>query len=269
MTDLDAVGQTALGVALARGIESLQPDALFRDPLAEAILASSRPDVRASDHIEVHRERRAMYLWIVARTVFLDAVFERATASGIGQFVILGSGLDGRGFRCEFADDARLFEIDRPQIVDIKESAVADSGLAPTVDRRPVACDLGDDWLRALQDSGFRPDLPSAWLAEGLFVYLPDDVVTRVIEGVGVASQPGSRIGATVRSTRRGPESADDPYAEIRALWHDNPDIAQAFESSGWDCSVTDSRTVLAAHGRRLPDSAQRASSLLAGVRRG
>ena len=181
MADLDDLGLTALGVAWARAAESSRDDALFDDPLAEAI-ARIRPrgsefggddgtDERGSAKI------RAMYDWIVARTVFLDEVFAAAVAAGITQFVILGSGLDGRGFRLDFGSGAKLFEVDRPSVVEVKEDLVAQSGLAPTVERRVVASDLADDWLRALQGKGFRADLPSVWLAEGLFVYLPTSSV--------------------------------------------------------------------------------------------
>ncbi|GAB41034.1 hypothetical protein GOSPT_118_01120 [Gordonia sputi NBRC 100414] len=73
MADLDDLGRTALGVAWARAVESSRDDALFDDPLAEAI-ARIQPrgsefggrdgaDGGGSDKI------RAMYDWIVARTV--------------------------------------------------------------------------------------------------------------------------------------------------------------------------------------------------------
>lgn len=272
MADLDAVGQTALGVAWARAAESSRPDALFGDPLAEAI-ARVRPIPYAREDRPVddvaQREVWFMYLWIVARTLFLDEIFADAGTAGIKQFVILGSGLDGRGFRLGFDSGATLFEVDRPPVVEIKEALVAESGLAATVDRRPVACDLRDDWLRALQDKGFRPDLPSAWLAEGLLVYLPDDVVNRVVEGVSAASEPNSRIGVTVRARRQPPAAEADPFAGVRALWHENPDIPALFDMAGWECARSDTRSVLARHGRELPDSDKPSTtSLLSGVRR-
>ncbi|MBP0656671.1 class I SAM-dependent methyltransferase, partial [Mycobacterium tuberculosis] len=83
--------------------------------------------------------------------MFLDDVFEAAVADGITQFVILGSGLDGRGFRLDLGSRATLFEVDRPSVTEVKGDLVAQSGLEPTVDRRVVASDLADDWLRALQ----------------------------------------------------------------------------------------------------------------------
>lgn len=276
MADLDDLGLTALGVAWARAAESSRDDALFDDPLAEAI-ARIRPrgcefggrdgtDERGSAKI------RAMYDWIVARTLFLDEVFAAAVADGITQFVILGSGLDGRGFRLDFGSGAKLFEVDRPSVVEVKEDLVAQSGLAPTVERRVVASDLADDWLRALQGKGFRADLPSAWLAEGLFVYLPDGLGLRVIEGITAASESGSRIGVTVRRAASSvvEDSAADPFADVRKLWRSDVDVAQHVDAAGWDCELSDTREVLAAHGRSLSetDGAQESATLLSGVRR-
>lgn len=276
MADLDDLGLTALGVAWARAAESSRDDALFDDPLAEAI-ARIRPrdsefggrdgtDERGSAKI------RAMYDWIVARTLFLDEVFAAAVADGITQFVILGSGLDGRGFRLDFGSGAKLFEVDRPSVVEVKEDLVAQSGLAPTVERRVVASDLADDWLRALQGKGFRADLPSAWLAEGLFVYLPDELGLRVIEGITAASESGSRIGVTVRRTASSvvDDSAADPFADVRKLWRSDVDVAQHVDAAGWDCELSDTREVLVARGRSLSetDGAQESATLLSGVRR-
>ena len=279
MADLDDLGRTALGVAWARAVESSRDDALFDDPLAEAI-ARFRPrdsdfggrdgtDERGSARI------RAMYDWIVARTVFLDEVFADAVADGITQFVIVGSGLDGRGFRLDLGSGATLFEVDRPSVVEVKENLVAQSDLAPTIERRVVACDLADDWLRALQGKGFRADLPSAWLAEGLFVYLPDELGLRVIEGITAASESGSRIGVTVRRAARSVEddsagSAGDPFADVRKLWRSNIDVAAHLDAAGWNCELSKTRDVLAAHGRSLSvaDGTQESATLLSGVRR-
>ena len=276
MADLDDLGLTALGVAWARAAESSRDDALFDDPLAEAI-ARIRPrgsefggrdgtDERGSAKI------RAMYDWIVARTLFLDEVFAAAVADGITQFVILGSGLDGRGFRLDFGSGAKLFEVDRPSVVEVKEDLVAQSGLAPTVERRVVASDLADDWLRALQGKGFRADLPSAWLAEGLFVYLPDELGLRVIEGITAASESGSRIGVTVRRAASSvvDDSAADPFADVRKLWRSDVDVAQHVDAAGWNCELSGTREVLAARGRSLSESdgAQESATLLSGVRR-
>ena len=54
-----------------------------------------------------------------------------------------------------------------------KTRALAESGAAPTADRRVAAADLRDDWPTVLRTAGFDPARPTAWSAEGLLGYLP------------------------------------------------------------------------------------------------
>lgn len=255
MIDLDAVGQTALGVAYLRAYEASRPDALVTDPLALAMFASAvtEPDgsLRALPAItdDQSRARRAMYDWVVARTLFLDDLCGEAAASGVRQFVILGSGLDARAFRLDLGPDAVIYELDRSPVVDVKEQLVAEHQLRPTVSRRVVRADLTDEWLPTLRAAGLRVEVPTCWLAEGLLVYLDADVVHRVIDTIGAASAPDSRIGVTVRSGRS--RATRDAFADVVALWHPDPGIEARFTDTGWSCEVTDAPTVLRAHPRQ------------------
>ncbi len=260
MIELDAVGQTALGVAYV-AYESLRRDALFTDPLAVALFESAlfasgvtdpdgtlRPMLPATDAAD--RERRGMYHWIVARTLFLDELFRSAARDGIEQFVILGSGLDARAFRLDLGPAAVVYELDRPPVVEVKEALVAEHELVATTGRRVVQADLISDWLPPLLEAGLRTDEPTCWLAEGLLVYLEPDVARRVIDTIGQASASGSRIGVTVRSTRR--TRTDGPFAQVAALWHEDPGIVGRFTDTGWTCELTDTVSVLAAAGRAV-----------------
>ncbi|MGC5245757.1 SAM-dependent methyltransferase [Gordonia sp. DT219] len=262
MTDLDALGRTALGVAYLRARESGRADALFQDPLASALFSAAEGEDVAStptadsgtgdsgpgDSGTGDRARRGMYHWIVARTLFFDELCRRAAADGVRQFVILGSGLDARAFRLDLGTDSLVVELDRPAVIDVKESLVAEHGLAPTGTRRVVAADLTAEWWPALSSAGVTTDAPICWLAEGLLAYLAPEAVWRVIDTIGSASVSGSRLGATVRSGRARP--ARDPYADVAKLWHPDPGIVERLTGTGWTCERTDAAAVLAAYGR-------------------
>jgi methyltransferase (TIGR00027 family) len=56
--------------------------------------------------------------------------------------------------------------------------------------------DLRFDWPAALRDAGFDPSAPTAWIAEGLFGYLPPEAQDRLLDQIGELSAPGSWIGA-------------------------------------------------------------------------
>jgi methyltransferase (TIGR00027 family) len=59
-----------------------------------------------------------------------------------------------------------------------------------------VAVDLRQDWPAALKAAGFDPDRPTAWLAEGLLMYLPAEAQDRLFEQITELSAVGSRISA-------------------------------------------------------------------------
>ena len=67
-------------------------------------------------------------------------------------------------------------------------------GDAPTAERREIAVDLRDDWPQALLDSGFDPSTPSAWLAEGLLIYLPATAQQQLFAGIDALARPGSHV---------------------------------------------------------------------------
>ena len=125
--------------------------------------------------------------------------------------MILASGLDTRAYRLPWPADTVVFEIDQPEVIAFKSRTLAELGAEPTAERRTVAIDLREDWPSALQAAGFDPTQPTAWIAEGLLIYLPPDAQDRLFDDITALSAPGSRIAtehmdmATCRRT--GPTS--------------------------------------------------------------
>jgi methyltransferase (TIGR00027 family) len=87
-----------------------------------------------------------------------------------------------------------VFEVDQPQVIEFKTSTLAARGAAPTANLRTVAVDLRNDWPKALRDAGFDRTKPTAWIAEGLFGYLPPEAQDRLLDHVTVLSAEGSRL---------------------------------------------------------------------------
>jgi methyltransferase (TIGR00027 family) len=113
---------------------------------------------------------------MAARTRYFDSFFLDATQAGIRQAVILASGLDARAYRLAWPADMTVFEIDQPRVIEFKSTTLAGLRAAPTADLRTVSIDLRLDWPAALRDAGLDSDRPTAWIAEGLFGYLPPEV---------------------------------------------------------------------------------------------
>ncbi|RAV00384.1 SAM-dependent methyltransferase [Mycobacterium colombiense] len=194
-----SVGATATMVAAQRALSS---DAkLIDDPYAAPLVRAVGIDVyvrlvngeiAAGGNTEFDPQRMARGM--ACRTRFYDQFFLDATRGGIGQVVILASGLDSRAYRLPWPAGTVVYEVDMPEVIEFKTLTLSDLGAEPTAERRTVGIDLRDDWASALQAAGFDPQAPSAWSAEGLVVYLPDDAQDALFDNITHLSAPGSRL---------------------------------------------------------------------------
>ncbi|MEZ0382906.1 class I SAM-dependent methyltransferase [Mycobacterium sp. pW045] len=201
-----SVGSTAVMVAAARAVETDSSDPLISDPYAKLLVANAGTGVWETllnesliDKLEsVDPEIAAVYhhmrSYQAVRTHFFDAYFAEAVESGIRQVVILASGLDSRAYRLDWPAGTAVYEIDQPKVLGYKETTLAAHDVRAPVQHRAVAIDLRQDWPAALTAVGFDPAAPTAWLAEGLLMYLPADAQDRLFEQITALSAPGSRI---------------------------------------------------------------------------
>ncbi len=79
-------------------------------------------------------------------------------------------------------------------MLEFKTRTLTDLGAAPAAELHTVPVDLRDDWPAALRDNGFDPQLPTAWIAEGLLIYLPPEAQDRLFDNITALSAPGSRL---------------------------------------------------------------------------
>ena len=195
-----SVGATATSVAASRALASRGPDPLIEDPYAATLVkAVGLPHFAkvAEGQLDVDDplfSARQMCEHIAVRTRFFDQLFIEACAAGIRQAVILASGLDTRAFRLAWPAGTVVFEIDQPAVIDFKTQVLTEAGATPAAERRTIGVDLRDDWPRALRDGGFDPGKPTAWIAEGLLIYLPPDGQDSLLNAVTELSTPGSRL---------------------------------------------------------------------------
>jgi methyltransferase (TIGR00027 family) len=196
-----SVGSTALFVATARALEAQKPDPLVVDPYAEIFCravgghSADVLDGKAPDH-PLKRDGWGEHFvnFQGARTKYFDDYFRRAADAGVRQVVVLAAGLDSRAYRLDWPAGTTVFELDRPQVLDFKREVLTDQGAGPRAQRREVAVDLREDWPQALQDSGFDPAKPSAWIAEGLLIYLPASAQEQLFTGIDSLAGPGSHV---------------------------------------------------------------------------
>ena len=79
-------------------------------------------------------------------------------------------------------------------MIEFKTRTLADLGAEPTANRRTVPIDLRADWPAALRAAGLDTGAPTAWLVEGLLIYLPSEAQDRLFDNITALSVPGSAI---------------------------------------------------------------------------
>ncbi|WP_407688459.1 class I SAM-dependent methyltransferase [Mycobacterium sp. HUMS_1102779] len=200
-----SVGVTATMVAAGRAMATRDPRHLIDDPFAEPLvravgvdfftkLLDGELDPAAFENASPVR-MQAMVDGMALRTRYFDDYFAAATASGVRQAVILASGLDARAYRLPWPSGTLVYEIDQPEVIDFKSNALSAIGAQPSAVRRTIPIDLRADWPTALTAAGLDTAAPTAWLAEGLLIYLPPDAQDRLFDDVTALSAPGSTIG--------------------------------------------------------------------------
>lgn len=259
-----SVGATATMVAAARAIATNADEPMIDDPFAEPLVRAVGVDFLtrwatgelSGDDLDADGSTwglQQMPAAMASRTIFFDGFFAAAAEAGIRQAVILASGLDARGYRLDWPADMTVFEIDQPEVIAFKTATLAGLGAEPTADLRSVAIDLRDDWQTALLAAGFDTTKPAAWIAEGLFGYLPPEAQDRLLDAVTALSAPGSRIATeAVPSGSLDDVDADavrERMRESTAKWREHGfeldfselgfhgernDVAEYLDARGW-----------------------------------
>ena len=186
------VSRTALGVARIRAAESGRDPVLFNDPYAEMFLRAAPPLPPIPASVQAQTVYRRLAFQVAIRTRFYDDYLLAATAAGCTQVVLLAAGLDARAYRLTWPVGVHLFELDLPPLLTFKERVLQHKATSIGCSRIPVPIDLRDDWGAALIAVGFDPGRPTAWLAEGLLIYLSAEEVAALLIEVGTLSAPGS-----------------------------------------------------------------------------
>jgi methyltransferase (TIGR00027 family) len=268
-----SVGATATMVAAQRALS--HREGLIDDPFAEPLVQAVGMDFTTRffngeiDFKELDPELnlRDFAEHMAVRTRFFDKLFTDAAAAGVRQAVILASGLDARAYRLPWPDGTVVYEVDQPEVIEFKSRTLAELGAKPTADRRTVAIDLRNDWPQALIDNGFDTTQPTAWIAEGLLIYLPSEAQDKLFDNITALSVPGSWV-ATERVhdmkaffDERAQRMADQMKkygadVNVADLIYDDErsHVVEYLSTYGWDVSSQTMEEAYAANGFQMPD---------------
>ena len=268
-----SVGATATGVAASRALATKQPIPLIRDPYADALVKAvglEHCNKIADGELDYGDDPlfnlQQMCEQIAVRTRFFDDFFIGAASAGIQQAVILASGLDTRAYRLPWPQEAVVFEIDQPQVIKFKSGLLESLGAHPAAHRRAVPIDLRDDWPEALRDNGFDPTKPTAWIAEGLLIYLPPDAQDRLFDNITALSAPGSRLATEHMDIKGSADEWTEKLSERSRRMGSSINLTELFymgdrntageylTSKGWEVTIRPARKAYALNGFKFPE---------------
>jgi methyltransferase (TIGR00027 family) len=203
---------TAFTAAAARAAHLIVDDEppIFADTLAQAMLGE-----RADELIGFHRAHGTHPILsgaraqVTCRSRYTEDSLADGIGRGIGQYVMLGAGLDSFARRSPLADQIRVFEIDHPATQEWKRR------IAPTAENvRFVPVDFTRDSLRErLRQAGFDFAVPAlaGWL--GTTMYLEESAIEETLAVIG-GFAPGSEIIVDYMLPAGRRDAAGDCYVE-------------------------------------------------------
>ncbi|WP_020108341.1 SAM-dependent methyltransferase [Nocardia sp. 348MFTsu5.1] len=250
------ISATAVLTAKMRALESEREGSQINDQYAALLVEHSGLDLRSLKLEQVTGQR--LFESNVVRTHFLDNALLTASANGVRQVVILGSGLDTRAARLDLPHDCVVFEIDQLAVITYKKQVLADRGVPIDVDWRPRGGNLEGDWLRELTTAGFDSTVPTAWIIEGVLFYFSDETVAQLIQTVSDQSAAGSELlavhfgaGALIEAQSRematAAENAGYGFKSTVA------DPVQWLDGYGWDTEAEAFSAAAERLGRTIP----------------
>lgn len=195
---MTAPDSTAVRTALWRAlhVEVDPPPHVFADDVGLR-LADPGGDWRHRDDMDpatAGRYRAGM----VARARFVEDLVAEQAARGVGQYVILGAGLDTFAQRRpELAARLRVFEVDQPGPQAWKRARLEELGLGVPDWLHLVPVDFETtSWWERLAAAGFAPDEPAVVASTGVSMYLTKAANAATLRRVA-GFAPGSALAMT------------------------------------------------------------------------
>jgi methyltransferase (TIGR00027 family) len=187
---------------ISRAASYLEKDRNYHsdDHIAVKILPTF---IRMLIHIPIFRKLfvrfmapRGVYEYVIARTRYIDAAFEKALTERFDQILLFGAGFDSRALRFR-ADDrpTRVFELDAPLTQQAKIRQYERRKLSIPSNLVFIAIDFDKESLSGKLDrAGFGKSRRSLFILEGLVMYLESSSVRATFDTIRDHAGAGSRI---------------------------------------------------------------------------
>ena len=207
---------TAVRTALWRAIH-IQVDAkpyIFEDEIGLKLISPDdnwrqRPDM----HPEFTKRLRAS---IAARARFIEDLIIEHSKQGIGQYVILGAGLDTFGQRRpDIASKLNIYEIGLPGTQAWKRQRLIDLGFGVPEWLHFVPVNFeASSWMEELRKAGFDNNKPAVAACTGVSLYLTKDAITAILNQIAALSS-GSKLAMSFYLPMELLDEEDKPLQQI------------------------------------------------------
>jgi len=178
---------TAVRVALWRAmhVQVDPPPHVIED---EVGLRLAAPDEGWRSRPDMHPQWTSTFrASIVARARFVEDLVVERGAAGVGQYVILGAGLDTFAQRRpEIAARMKVFEVDQPGPQAWKRQRLIELGYGVPEWLRlvPVDFEAGDAWWQRIAAAGFDAAKPAVVSSLGVSMYLTREAVAATLRQI-------------------------------------------------------------------------------------
>ena len=157
-------GYTATLVAVGRALHAESESPLVADHLALGLAGEAGATLMAQLTSQLpEASRRSFGLAFAIRARFVEDAVEAAIQDGIGQYLILGAGLDSFAYRrSDLSGRLKIFEVDRVESQHWKRRRLEEMGVGIPASVAFVPLDAEKDDLRAgLDQAGFNASAPT------------------------------------------------------------------------------------------------------------
>ena len=190
---------TAQGVAKQRLIETIAgPEkSVINDPYADKFVIGSGVIKLMGHRLNVWLSSKlapGFHEHLISRTRFIDDLIEKSAKEGIEQYVILGAGYDSRANRLNLTPSLKIFEVDQPEVSDIKLSKLP-KDLPNLENITYVNVDFSYQSLsEQLLAAGFDQTKSTIITLEGVSQYITKEAVSSTIRELSLITKDAKSI---------------------------------------------------------------------------
>ena len=225
---------TAQGVAKQRLIESLaKPDKrVIYDSYAKNFVLGASIIKLMGHKFSVWLGEKivpGLHEHLISRTRFIDDLIEKTTLDKLEQYVILGAGYDSRAHRLKLPSRLKIFEVDQPEVQEIKRSKLPDE-IANAENVTYVSIDFNYQSLKEqLLNAGFDQSKSTIFTLEGVSQYITREALNSTLSELALLT-PNSN--ATFFMSYVNKLFIEDPEACF-GMGYSKPEKAVKFITNG------------------------------------